>query len=192
MPGAYQAVPPPPVAFVAFSIDWLKLMELALHWVGAVAAHVAAHTLVGSGGHCECVCSGSADAAVLALLKGQLDRCGPARLCAATNCLACEAGLGWRAVLVGVVAGVILGVGLAAIYGRWSSLEPSEAQRPFREAATYGIKRLGPCEAQRPFGGPATLRALRGGSPPGPAGLARRNLRITVGGGESGSDGGVH
>ncbi len=91
-------------------------MELALHWVGAVAAHVAAHSLAGTGGDCKCACTGCSAAAVLALLKGQLDRCGPERLSSAAKCPCCTPGLGVGVAVAVLLLGVLLGVSLGVQY----------------------------------------------------------------------------
>ena len=86
-------------------MPWSALREL-IDRPSLLSGYILGSATGSGAGRCECVCSAEADPGVLALLRSQLDRCGPERLASAPRpFLALDVLLVF---LTGVISGVLL------------------------------------------------------------------------------------
>ena len=90
------------------------MQELALRWLGGLSTQILG-TWIGSRGS-TCHCSFDHDAALLGVLKAQLDRCGPEQL-TSPPAIPCPGPSGWLFVAVGLlcVLSFICGVVVALL-----------------------------------------------------------------------------
>ena len=148
------------------------MQGLVARWSSEIAAQALGTWLGSSASKCHCTCAGAVDSALLNLIKGQLDRCGPEHLHGAPT--PAPSGLPWAVFSVCVGLALCLGFALGVLTEHWRGNALAARRRvpaaPARGESAEGGAGLHPLRA----GGGALARAG-----------ARSAGRYEVGGGDS-------